>query len=463
MTDQLILLPSKASFLLRKSVSLALLGIFFFSTYGFANWYASTLLNVPSIVFAWEEFIPFVPWTIIPYWSIDLFYALSVLICINYRELNTHVFRLLTAQVICIACFLLFPLKFSVDRPESSGLFGVLFDVLMGFDKPFNQAPSLHIVLLGILWVFYTRRTSGLLHVIVHVWSLLIAVSVLTTWQHHFIDIPTGILVAAFCLWLWPDGQESPIRTARLSKDRHRLILAAYYLIGSMVLIATSFYFKSYLLWLLWPACSLLMVSLAYACLGGSAFQKQKNGKMPIASVVLFAPYLLFAWLNSRLWTWKKPEPSLVYLTNNQQKTIQLYLGRISGYRELQAFDGLLDMCAELSVRLPQDYAYGLNPILDLTIPDIQQLRQGVNQLDQIIRTITMKEMANGRILICCALGYSRSACMLAAWLIWHGYAQSAQHANDVIRQAKPAIVLKPAHLAQLDALIALKERVYQG
>ena len=54
---------------------------FFFLTYGFANQHASGLSHVPSIVFAWEKHIPLWPWTIVPYWSIDLFYGLSLLLC----------------------------------------------------------------------------------------------------------------------------------------------------------------------------------------------------------------------------------------------------------------------------------------------------------------------------------------------------------------------------------------------
>ena len=36
-----------------------------------------------------------------------------------------------------------------------------MFDALAGFDKPFNQAPSLHIALLVILWELYARQARG--------------------------------------------------------------------------------------------------------------------------------------------------------------------------------------------------------------------------------------------------------------------------------------------------------------
>jgi len=163
----------------RAALWLAFLGPFFFATYGLATWFTALRPEVPAIVFAWEHAIPFLPWTIVPYWTIDLFYALSLFVCASRSELDTHAKRLLTAQVIAIASFLLFPLRFTFDRPETGGVFGDLFRVLAAFDQPFNQAPSLHIALIGV--------------------------SVLTTWQHHFIDLPTGALLGFFCLWLWED------------------------------------------------------------------------------------------------------------------------------------------------------------------------------------------------------------------------------------------------------------------
>ena len=37
-------------------------------------------------------------------------------------------------------------------------MFGDLFAVLAAFDQPFNQAPSLHIALLVILWALFARK-----------------------------------------------------------------------------------------------------------------------------------------------------------------------------------------------------------------------------------------------------------------------------------------------------------------
>jgi len=105
---------------------LAFLGPFFFASYGLANWAASRRDLVGSVVFSWEREIPFLPWTIVPYWSIDLLYVLSLFLCATVRELDVHAKRLLCAQLVCVVCFLLFPLSFSVSRPPTDGFPGFL-------------------------------------------------------------------------------------------------------------------------------------------------------------------------------------------------------------------------------------------------------------------------------------------------------------------------------------------------
>lgn len=140
------------------ALALLLLGPLFFGSYGLATWAASQRAHVGVVAFGWERRIPLLPWTIIPYWSIDLLYGLSLFLCATRAELGAHVRRLLTVQMVAVTCFLLVPLRFSFVRPPLDGVPGWLFGVLTGFDKPFNQAPSLHIALLVVLWAFYARH-----------------------------------------------------------------------------------------------------------------------------------------------------------------------------------------------------------------------------------------------------------------------------------------------------------------
>lgn len=416
---------------------LLFLGPFFFLSYGFANAMAARWQVSDAVVFGWERHIPFMPWTILPYWSIDLFYGLSFLLCRNTLQVDRHALRLLTAQLVSVACFLLFPLRFSFARPVTDGLFGGLFEALASFDQPYNQAPSLHISLLVILWVRFAAASRGGLRLAVHVWAVLIAVSVLTTYQHHFIDLPSGALVGLLCLWLWPDAGSTPFATAgRASPAARRL--AGRYLLGAVACGGLAGLLGDGALWLLWPATALGLVALNYAWLGPAGFQK-RDGRHSLGAALLLAPYTLGAWLNSRLWTRRRPAPDLI--------VDGIWLGRMPHARDMAAggFRALLDLTAELPA--PRgSWRYAGLPWLDLLPPTTAQLEQAATQLEAL-------HAHGGPVLVCCALGYSRSASAVAAWLLISGRAASVEAAEALLRRGRPGIVLGPAHRQALAGL----------
>lgn len=420
----------------RAVVWLVLLAPFFFASYGLATWITAQRDDVGALVFAWERHMPFWAWTIIPYWSIDLLYGFSLLACLTRRELDTHALRLFTAQLIAVSCFLLWPLRFTFERPEMDGLFGWLFAVLAGFDKPFNQAPSLHIALLVVLWVCYDRYLRNFQpgwRWLLHGWFALIGLSVLTTWQHHFIDLPTGALAGWFCVWLWPDHHRSPAATMKWPDSPQRIKIGAYYSAGALALMYVGLLLKGGWLWLMWPAVSLLMVGFNYWLFGAEGFQKNPKGRLSSASQWLLAPYIAGAWINSRLWTRSQPEPLLI--------VDNVWLGRIPARSGLAAFHGVVDMCAEL----PLDSGargYKSIPVLDLTAPTASQCIAAAVAIEQLRQ--------NGPLLVCCALGYSRSATAIAAWLLHTGRSTSVEDAIGQVRTAAPRVVLKTAHSSLL-------------
>lgn len=417
---------------------LLFLGPFFFASYGFATWVTSLRTDVGVVVFDWERHIPFLPWTIVPYWIIDLLYGISLFLCATQAQLDTHARRLLTAQVVAVCCFLLFPLRFSFERPPIEGFFGSLFDLLGQFDKPFNQAPSLHIALMALLWVVYLRALPKGWHWLVHGTFALIGVSVLTTWQHHFIDIPTGLALGGLCLWLFPDGRPSPLAGARLTADPVRRRFAAYYALGAGALVLLAG-FGGAALWLLWPAGSLMLVAAAYLFLAPTAFQKQPDGRLTPAALGLLAPYLLGAWINSRIWTRRQPMAIPV--------APGLLLGRLPGPGDVERLElsAIVDVSAELPC-VTGGHSYFNVPMLDLVPPSPEQLGQAVGAIE------TARASADAPVLLCCALGFSRSALALAAWFLADGRASTPAAAAALARQVHPATVLAPAHLAVLES-----------
>jgi protein-tyrosine phosphatase len=105
----------------------------------------------------------------------------------------------------------------------------------------------------------------------------------------------------------------------------------------------------------------------------------------------------------------------------------------------------VLDLSAELPVLLPGK-VYRSLPLLDLVTPDTEACRQGAELIEQLHR--------HGPLLVCCALGYSRSATLVAAWLLQSGRASSVEQAIELIRAARPQIVLGEAQRLALQGLL---------
>lgn len=419
----------------RATAWLLLLGPFFFASYGFATWVSSQRPTVGAIMFDWERHIPLLPWTIVPYWLIDLLYGVSLFICRGRRQLDAHAHRLLATQLSAVTCFLLFPLRCTFERGEVSGVFGWLFGLLMSFDQPFNQAPSLHIALLVVLLEPYLHAVPRAWHGVVYAVALLIAVSVLTTWQHHFFDVPTGWWLGCFAVWLFPEETGPLLCRARLRRAPGRRRLALLYATAGLGLVGLATAGGGVWLWLLWPAAALVLVGVIYLLLDGEAFGKQADGSMPVAVRCLFGPYLLGAWLNSRCWTRQLPVADTL--------APGVLLGRLPGDGDLRRLQitALVDVCAELPCTT-RGLRHASVPMLDLLTPDSDQLERAVTEL--------AAARPAGPVLLCCALGLARSALVAAAWLLRAGLASSVEEAVAQVRRARPAVVIGKAQVARL-------------
>jgi hypothetical protein len=206
---------------------LAATALVFGALYNGCNQLTQGRSGIGQGVFGWEHAMPFVPWTIVPYLSIVGFFVLSFLVGRERRALDRHVAALAIDLVISVLCWLLVPLRFAFERPPVDDWTAPLFALLAATDLPYNRAPSMHISVLVILAVRFTPLLGGWRRAALHGWFLLIALSVLTTWQHHVIDIPAGMAAAGVSLWLagrWtigaPWSNPSPTVLESISSSR---------------------------------------------------------------------------------------------------------------------------------------------------------------------------------------------------------------------------------------------------
>jgi protein-tyrosine phosphatase/membrane-associated phospholipid phosphatase len=402
----------------------------FFIVYNGCNWAASKRANVGTWYYAWERYIPFIPAAIVPYMSIDLFFFFSPLLCQSRAELHAHAKRVALAIVAAGICFLLFPLKMGTIHKHVGGFDGLLFDFLGGFDRPYNLVPSLHIALLAILWSIYSRHTRGALKWLLQAWFVLIAASTLLTGQHHVVDLAGGFLLGWLCLYFVPDERRVTPGT--------NLRAARRYAIACGLLVALAGLTRPWGLLMLWPAASLAIMAVAYARLGPAVFAKSA-GRVPRPRQALLAPCLG----GNRL--------SAVYLRRRSDPWCQLapgvWLGRRPGNAEAHelvrlGISAVLDVTAEYSERPALlSLNYKNLPVLDLTTPSVGDLEEGAAFIES---------HASRGVYVHCALGYSRSVCFAAAWLLKAGLAGSADHAIESIRKVRPAIVIGPTSLAVL-------------
>ena len=432
-------------------LKLALIGALFYTSYGLSNHYAASLAYVPEVAFAWERNIPFWEWTILPYWSLNLMYAAAFFLCRNAREQNRYVARLVSAQIVATTCFMLFPLHFGWPRPPTDGLWGVMFDSLVAFDLPYNQSPSLHIALSIIVGAFYWTRFPKI-RLPIFLWQSLIALSVLTTYQHHFIDVPTGALLGWLVLWAIPQHGVSPFRrpfgtqgrlktseasfceakTSPATRSRE-IKIAMLYLAGA-VLSALPSLFGGAWLWMLWVSVSLSVVAFAYLTGNAAVFQKQADGMLSAAATVLLLPYLVGVRLNMAYWLCGKAKTARV--------RDGVLIGSVSAISD--GLPAVLDVCAEYP-RPRYRGAYRVLPLLDMVAPSENDLMQAASLLEALRRQ-------HGKVLTCCALGYGRSAAVVLTWLLVYGGCRDLAQATAELKQARPQMVLPPETAKAVEA-----------
>ena len=428
----------------RGALWLAFLGPFFFITYGLVNYFTSLRTDVAVVVSAWEQRIPFVSWLMLPYMSIDAFYAASLFLYRKRSLLDRHAWRLLMATIISNVGFLLVPLQFSFNVPRAEGFNGQLQNLLFGFDKPYNQAPSLHIALLIILWVAYAKKLRGLTRLALHGWFFAIGASVLLVYQHHFVDVWSGALVGLICLYLIPDPpfswrRKKPTTTMQHIGLRYSVASGLLFLVTAVLMFKVSSLFA----FLLWPTFALGMVAMAYFGLEQQIFQRH-SGAMRWPARLLLAPYLFGAWLSYRYYSSYRSAP--VQVAEN------VWLGAFPRHtqRRKKVWHAVLDLTNEFATNCISANHKKYIPVMDLTPPCPASLVRAVRWLDNA--------KTGGDVLVHCALGLSRSASVIACWLVWKERARSIDDACATLCRLRPGIVLTEEHRSNiLEALTHLK------
>jgi hypothetical protein len=246
-------------------------------------------------------------------------------------------------------------------------------------------------------------------------WFVLVVASTLTTHQHQFIDVPTGLWAGLLVTAALPERREAD----------PQIRLTLFYLAGAIVFTTAAFVLRGFGWLLLWPAFALSLVAAAYWTCDAAWLKKRFQ-----LVALLRLPYTTAAWINSRWWT--RGKPSKNHLVD------AVWIGRAPSPRDRAGVNSVVALAPELSVRADAHIAR-----LDLVPPTEEQI-------DGAVQAIV--DLADRRpTLVCCALGYSRSAIASAAWLIATHHATDTEDALEQVRRARPQVVVRPDFKLRLE------------
>jgi membrane-associated phospholipid phosphatase len=176
--------------------TVALTGVVSYLAVGYASVHAARVIG-PGLVDRW---VPFLPWTV---WIYVLVYAAAFHIGIDFIETHDTLIRTILSLAISWAIAYVVFVVWPIDCPrvpvtEANDWTLRLMRAVQIVDPPNNTLPSLHVsnlLCLG-LGCYRDRRARGLLMLAVSLFPML---STLTTKQHYFVDVVSGIALAGVC------------------------------------------------------------------------------------------------------------------------------------------------------------------------------------------------------------------------------------------------------------------------
>ena len=162
-----------------------------------------------------DTMVPYIGWSFIIYLTLYLYYPAAAWFGrendVQIREMFAFHQALFVMTWAVNLIFIIFPTEVYIreqipsDVLAGEGFWGFWFgDIMHNTDQPYNAWPSLHVV-QSLMIVLLLRRwgsISGIKEVFVWIAWVALCISVMTTKQHFFWDLITGVITGLAC-WYW--------------------------------------------------------------------------------------------------------------------------------------------------------------------------------------------------------------------------------------------------------------------
>ena len=162
-----------------------------------------------------DSMIPFVGWSFAVYVSLYIYYPAAAWFGRSSNQRIREMFAFHQALFVMTWCvfliFILFPTEIYIrdqipaNVRSGEGFWGFWYgDLMHKTDMPYNAWPSLHVTqsLLIVLLLRYWKIIYGWREYLTWIAWIGLCISVMTTKQHFFFDLVTGIIAGIAC-WYW--------------------------------------------------------------------------------------------------------------------------------------------------------------------------------------------------------------------------------------------------------------------
>ena len=180
----------------------ALFFIVFYSLF-FATDYLISLHDYRiHVYFDWELKVPQIAWMSLVYLSLSPLLLLTPFIIRDADRFKCFFNIMIAETIIASVFFLILPMEVAYVYQEPGGVFAPLFILADAMNLTYNEAPSLHVAFaFTAAWAF-SHNAKFRYRVLMFLWASLIAISTITTHQHHVFGVAFGMLLAWLIVFL---------------------------------------------------------------------------------------------------------------------------------------------------------------------------------------------------------------------------------------------------------------------
>ena len=141
-----------------------------------------------------DNLIPFLPWTILPYLTAFFMPLLAYFFVKDIKLFRKMIISWICILVVAFITYLVYPVEVILRADLSTTIFRPVFELYYVITPPYNSFPSLHVA-QPFIAAFYSYKADKK-YWWMTLWAAIIAVSILFTKVHYFVDLIAGLILA---------------------------------------------------------------------------------------------------------------------------------------------------------------------------------------------------------------------------------------------------------------------------